>query len=182
VGSQYIGEIQAFPYPWATQGFNQTWVPCAGQLLSIVQYSALFSLIGTYYGGNGTTNFQLPNMVGVVTNSQGTGPGIGTRDLGETLGSPAVTVTTQEMASHTHGLQLGSSTATGAAPGSGTASNMAAIDPVINGFVPPPAKTTLATNAMSFTGQGLAHDNNQPTLAIVWCIALNGIFPSFSQS
>jgi microcystin-dependent protein len=182
VGSQYIGEIQAFPYPWATQGFNQTWVPCAGQLLPISQYAALFSLIGTSYGGNGTSNFQLPNMTGTITNSQGTGPGLQPRILGETLGTPTVSLTTGQMAGHTHGLQLGSGTATGAAPGPGTASNMAAIDPVINGFVAPPSNTTLSQNAMSMTGSGQAHDNTQPTLAMVWCIALNGVFPSFSQS
>ena len=182
MGSQYIGEIQAFGFPWATQGFDQSWLPCQGQLLPIAQYAALFSLIGTYYGGNGTTNFQLPNMAGTVTNGQGNGPGLQPRVVGETLGSPTVSLTTQQMASHTHGLQLGSKTATGAAAGPGTASNMAAIDPIFNGFVAPPSNTTFSQNAMALTGSGQAHDNNQPTQAIVWCIAINGIFPTFSQS
>jgi microcystin-dependent protein len=182
VGSQYLGEIQAFAFPFASGGFNQSWLPCAGQLLSIQQYPALFSLIGTSYGGNGTTNFQLPNMVGTISNSQGTGPGLEPRILGETLGAASVTLTTQTMAAHTHGLQLGNATAAGAAPGPGTASNMAAINPANNGFVPPPSSVTFSQNAMSMTGSGQGHPNIQPTQAIVWCIATQGNFPSFSSS
>jgi microcystin-dependent protein len=181
VGSQYLGEIQAFAFPFATGGFNQSWLACAGQLLSIQQFAPLFSLIGTSYGGNGTTNFALPNLVGAVTNSQGTGPGLQPRIIGETLGSATVSLTTSTMASHTHGMQLGNATATGAAPGPGTASNMAAINPSNNGFVAPPSNTSFSQNAMSMTGSGQAHANNQPTQAIVWCIAVQGIFPSFSS-
>lgn len=76
MSTPFVGEIQAFPFPFAVQGFNQTWLPCAGQILSIQQFTPLFALIGTTYGGNGTTNFQLPNMVGTITNSQGDGPGL----------------------------------------------------------------------------------------------------------
>jgi microcystin-dependent protein len=181
VADPYLGEIQAFAFPFASGGFNAgVWMACAGQIVPITRFTALFSLIGTLYGGNGTTTFALPNMTGVITNSQGTAPGIGTRDIGQTLGSPTVILTSAEMASHTHGLQLGARTATGGAAGPGTASNMAAIDPGFNGFVPTPSNTTLAPNAMSFTGGGLAHDNNQPTQALVWCIAVQGTFPSFS--
>ena len=180
MASPYIGEIQAFPFSWAAQGFNQNWLPCQGQTLSVRQYTPLFALIGTYYGGDGTTNFQLPNMVGMVTNSQGTGPGLQPRDLGQSLGTATVNLTAPEMASHTHALQLGAAAAAGAAPGPGTASDMAAINPAFNGFVAPPSNTTLATNAMSMTGSGQPHHNNQPTHAIVWCIAISGIFPSFS--
>jgi microcystin-dependent protein len=180
VAQPYLGEIQAFAFPFASGGFNAgVWAACQGQILPITRFTALFSLIGTLYGGNGTTNFALPNMMGMVTNSQGTGPGIGTRDMGETLGSPSVTLIASQMAGHTHGLQLGSRTAAGAAAGPGTAQNMAAIDPGFNGFVALPSNTTLAPNAMGFTGGGLGHDNNQPTQALVWCIAVEGIFPSF---
>lgn len=183
MGNQYVGEIQAFAFPWAAPtGFNQDWLPCAGQSLSVSQYAALFSLIGTTYGGNGTINFNLPNLTGMITNSQGTGPGLQPRTIGQKLGTATVNLATAEMASHTHGLQLGSATATGAAPGPGTASNMVALNPAFNGFVAPPGTTTLATNAMSLTGSGQAHDNTQPTLAIVWCIAINGVFPSFNDS
>ncbi|MGJ5181009.1 phage tail protein [Bradyrhizobium oligotrophicum] len=178
----YIGEIQAFPFTFAAQGFNQAWLPCFGQLLPIQRFTPLFALIGTYYGGNGTSNFQLPNLSGSVTNGQGDGPGLEPRVIGESIGSSTVGLVTSEMAAHTHGLQLGSKTAANAAPGPGTAGSMAAIDPTFNGFVPLPSTTTFAPNAMTLTGQGLPHDNTQPTQALIWCIAYAGIFPSFNNS
>lgn len=178
----FIGEIQAFPFPFAAQGFNQAWLPCFGQLLPIQRFTPLFALIGTAFGGNGTSNFQLPNLSGCVTNSQGNGPGLQPRVIGESVGSPTVSLVVSEMAIHTHGLQMGSNTAANAVPGPGTASNMVAIDPIFNGFVAPPGNTILAPNAMALTGQGLPHDNTQPTQAIIWCIAYAGIFPSFNNS
>jgi microcystin-dependent protein len=181
----FLGEMQAFPINIALGGFRAgsgVWMPCLGQLLPIQSNTALFSLIGTYYGGNGTTNFALPNLNGAITNSQGTGPGLQPRAIGETLGTTTVTLSAQEMASHTHGLQLGAANATGAQSGPGTQSNMMAIDPSMNGFVAPPGNTTFAPNAVTFTGQGQAHDNMQPTLAIVWCIATAGVYPSFGES
>jgi microcystin-dependent protein len=177
----FLGEIQAFPYAFAIQGFNQAWLPCFGQTLPIQAYSALYSLIGTIYGGNGTTQFQLPNLNGLITNGVGTGPGLQPRVIGESLGAPTVTLTTAEIASHTHGLQLGVRTATGATPGPGAAQTTAVIDPAFNGFVAPPSTTTLSPNAMALTGQSQPHDNNQPTLAIVWCICFNGVYPSFTS-
>ncbi|OKO78805.1 tail fiber protein [Bradyrhizobium sp. AS23.2] len=178
----YVGEIQAFPFPFATGGFNSAWLPCLGQLLPIQRYSPLFSLIGTYYGGNGTTNFALPNLNGSVAISQGQGPGLQNRVIGDVVGSPTVNLTSDQMARHTHALQLGAGNAENASPGPGTASNMVAINPQFNGFIAPPGNLTLAANAVTFTGQGQPHDNMQPTQAIVWCIAYAGIFPSFSSS
>src|ERR1700676_4262613 len=134
MSSPFVAEIR----PWALNFAPRGWALAQGQILPISQYTRLFSLIGTYYGGNGTTNFQLPNMVGMVTNSQGTGPGLQPRDLGQSLGAATVNLTAPEMASHTHALQLGAAAAAGAAPGPGTASDMAAINPAFNGFVAPP--------------------------------------------
>ncbi|WP_295852766.1 tail fiber protein, partial [Tardiphaga sp.] len=82
----YIGEIQAFPFALAAQGFNQAWLPCFGQLLSIQQFTPLFSLIGSAFGGNGTTNFALPNLSGSVSNGQGDGPGLQPRVIGQSIG------------------------------------------------------------------------------------------------
>jgi microcystin-dependent protein len=180
MADNYVGEIQAFPFPFATGGFNNAWLPCFGQLLAIQQYTPLFSLIGTFYGGNGTTNFALPNLNGAVTMSQGQGQGLSNRVIGEVVGSPMVSLTGPTMAQHTHGLQLGSRAAQNAAAGPGTGATMAAIDPGFNGFVAPPGNLTLSPNAITMTGQGLGHDNMQPTQAIVWCIAYAGVFPSFS--
>ncbi|WP_431203277.1 phage tail protein [Bradyrhizobium betae] len=178
----FIGEIQAFPFPFATGGFNNAWLPCFGQLLALQGFTPLFALIGTYYGGNGTTNFALPNLNGAVTISQGSGPGLQPRIIGETVGSAQVSLTSANMAMHTHALQLGSSAAQNAAPGPGTGMNMVALNPSFNGFVAPPGELTLSANAVTMTGQGLPHDNMQPTEALIWCIAYAGIFPSFNNS
>jgi len=179
MSSPYVGEIQAFTFPFATGGFNNAWLPCLGQIVPIQQFTPLFALIGTNYGGNGTTNFALPNLNGSVVISQGQGQGLQDRIIGEVVGSPTVNLTSSEMAIHTHALQLGAGNAQNAAPGPGTAQNMVALDPQFNGFIAPPGNLTLAPNAVTLTGQGLAHDNMQPTLAIIWCIAYAGIFPSF---
>jgi len=178
----YVGEIQAFPFYWAVGGFNNVWLPCGGQLLALQAYTPLFSLIGTYYGGNGTTNFALPNLNGSVAISQGQGPGLQNRVIGEVVGSPQVNLVSDNMARHTHVLQLGNKSAQGATAGPGTAGSTVAIDPGFNGFTAPPGTLTLAPSAVTFTGQNLPHDNTQPTQAIVWCIAYAGIFPSFSGS
>jgi microcystin-dependent protein len=125
--------------------------------------------------GNGTVNFALPNLAGSVINGQGDGQlpsetanfrhfqseaawSAAARDRPVDR-QPTVNLTFGEMAMHTHGLQLGSKTAGDAAPGPGTSSDMAAIDPIVDGFVPLPSTTTLAPNAMTLTGQGLPHDN-----------------------
>lgn len=178
----FVGEIQAFPFPWATGGFNRVWLPCFGQTLALQQFSQLFALIGTAYGGNGTTNFALPNLNGSVAISQGAGPGLQPRTVGQTVGSSQVSLTSDNMATHTHALQLGNSAAPNAATGPGTGMNMVALNPGFNGFVAPPGNLTFSTNAVTMTGQGLPHDNMQPTQAIVWCIAYAGIFPSFPSS
>ncbi|SEN83241.1 tail fiber protein [Bradyrhizobium sp. OK095] len=178
----YLGEIQAFPFPFATGGFNRGWLPCFGQLLAVQAFSPLYSLLGTAYGGNGTTNFALPNLNGTITIGQGQGPGLQPYVLGESVGSPQVSLSSDNMAMHTHGLQLGSSTASNAAPGPGTGMNMVALNPGFNGFLQPPGTLTLTNSTVTTTGQGLPHDNMQPTQALVWCIAYNGIFPSFGNS
>lgn len=171
----YIGEIQAFGFSFAPAG----WLPCYGQLLSIQQYSPLYSLIGTSFGGNGTTNFALPNLVGIVAMSQGHGPGLSNYFIGMPIGSETVNVMIAEMPAHSHTLQLGdkASANSTAAPTAGTS---VAIDPTFNGFLPPPADTPLAFSAMGSTGGSQAHPNNQPTLAMIYCIATVGQFPSFN--
>lgn len=178
----FVGEIQAFTFPFAVTGFNNAWLPCGGQLLPIQRYTPLYSLIGTYYGGNGTTNFALPNLNGSIAIGQGQGPGLQNYIVGETVGSPTVTLIGDNMARHTHALQLGSNSAQGATAGPGAAGTTVAIDPQFSGFVAPPGNLTLVTNAVTMTGQNQPHDNTQPTLAIVWCIAYAGIFPSFGMS
>jgi microcystin-dependent protein len=174
----YIGEIQAFAFPFAVGGFQSgQWAACLGQLLPINSNPPLFSLIGTAYGGNGTTNFGLPNLNGHIVTSQGQGSGLTNRVLGETWGEPVVTLMSQQMASHTHALQLG--TGVGGTPGPTPAPGSVLLNPEFNGFVNPPSNTTFATTAVGMTGGSQPHNNMQPTLVLVYCIALTGIFPSF---
>lgn len=177
----FVGEIQAFPFTFAIDGFNSAWLPCLGQLLPIQRFTPLFSLIGTFYGGNGTTNFALPNLSGAITNGQGDGPGLQPRVLGESIGSSAVGLMSTQIPSHTHTLQLGNRSAAGAAPGPGTASSMVAIDPAFNGFVAPPGNVNFAANAVTTTGQSNPHDNMQPTQALIWCICYDGTFPPLNN-
>jgi microcystin-dependent protein len=172
----YLGEVQAFAFGF----YPMNWLPCDGRLLPISQFAALYSLIGTYYGGNGTTNFGLPNFIGRVAMSQGQGPGLTPRVIGEPVGSATENLTIAEMPMHVHQLQLGNKAATGATPGPTGSSNVA-IDPTFNGFVAPPTTTTLTANAMTMTGGSQAHPNTQPTLAMVYCIATAGIFPTFTS-
>lgn len=176
----FVGEIQAFPFPFASEGFNNAWLPCFGQIVPIQRFTALYSLIGTYYGGNGQSNFALPNLSGSVVMSQGQGQGLSQRDIGEVVGSQMVTLTADNMARHTHGLQLGIKSAQNATPGPGTSSNLTAIDPQFSGFLSLPGNTTLSPNALAPNGQGQPHDNSQPTQVLIWCIAYAGVFPSFS--
>jgi microcystin-dependent protein len=170
----FVGEIQAFAFGYSPD----KWLPCDGTLLPIRQYTALFSLIGTFYGGDGTTTFALPNLVGRVAVSQGQGPGLTPRTLGEQIGEATVTIGQAEMPSHTHALQLGSSLSTNGTAGPTGGSNVA-INPSFNGFVPPPSNTTLSPTAVVATGRSQPHANTQPTLAMIYCISTSGIFPSF---
>jgi len=172
----YLGEIQAFAFGF----YPYKWLPCDGRLLSVRQYAPLFALIGTYYGGNGTVNFALPNLVGTVAMSQGQGPGLSMRNIGEEVGSNTENLTIQEMPAHKHGLQLAKSGAAGATPGPTGTSNVA-MDPTFNGFLPLPATTTFSPNAMTMSGGSQAHPNDQPTLAMIYCICTDGIFPTFTS-
>lgn len=171
----YVGEIQAFAFGFAPNG----WMPCYGQLLSIQRYATLFALIGINYGGDGVSNFALPNLIGNAAMSQGQGPGLPDYVIGETVGAAAVTVQISELPPHTHTLQLGNKASAGstAAP---TAGISVAIDPNFNGFLAPPTDTVLAPSAMGLTGGSQAHPNNQPALAMIYCIAIAGVYPSFS--
>jgi microcystin-dependent protein len=173
----FLAEIQVF-------GFNfppLNWAQCNGALLSIQQNSALFSLIGTYYGGNGTTNFQLPNLAGNAACGQGQGPGLSSRSIGEQFGVDSVTLTTSEMAAHTHGFAVFNQSDTAKrtnipAPGYGLLVPFQADPyPAANSA----ANTSFNANMLGPAGQGLPHENRQPALALNYCIALSGVFPSF---
>jgi microcystin-dependent protein len=176
----YIGEIQAFAFSFAASGFNGgQWAPCLGQQLQIRQNTPLFSLIGTAYGGDGATTFNLPNLNGHIVVGQGQGPGLSDRLLGQSFGEAQLALSTDEMATHTHPLQLG--TGTTGSPSPRPSAGAVLLNPVFNGFVNPPSNTTLAPSAVGMAGGGQPHQNMQPTLVLVYCIALTGIFPQFTS-
>lgn len=171
----FLAEIRVWACSFAPRG----WAFCNGQILAIQQYAALFSLIGTYYGGNGTTSFGLPNMQGNVGVDAGTGPGLSTYVIGEMAGVPGVTLLTSEMPSHTHtisGARRGDAT-----EGVNTPTAQAWLGPSTgagNTWSDQPPTGMLSPMAVSPSGASHPHNNMQPYLALNFCIAMQGIFPS----
>ncbi|ODS63692.1 MULTISPECIES: tail fiber protein [unclassified Arenimonas] len=175
----FIGEIQLY-------GFNfppRSWAYCNGATLSIAQNTALFSLIGTIYGGNGQTTFQLPNFAGRAGCQQGNGPGLSPRTLGEAFGVNTVTLTSNQIPAHSHGMVLYSqndASKRSHSPAANSSLSVASNTSVTN-FIPSgPVNTQFAPNMLSPSqGGGQPHQNQQPYLGINFCIALQGIYPSF---
>ena len=159
----FLGEVKIISWNYAPKG----WAFCNGQLLPINQNQALFALLGTTYGGNGQTNFALPNLQGRVPISFGSG-----HNLGEAAGSSAVTITQQTMPTHLHTLQANTNNGTQAAPAG------ALLSAYLNGYTQPTDLTTLMPQTVTNVGGSQAHTNQQPYLVINFCIALQGIFPS----
>ena len=166
MSDQFIGQIQSFGFNFAPKG----WMFCNGQLMSIAQNTALFSLLGTTYGGDGISTFALPNLQGRVPLGFGTGPGLSTYELGEVVGSETVTLTSNQMPAHSHALS-GST----AGAGSGDPTNNALSGEIWSNS-PPNAVSNPAS--IRSAGGNQPHSNMQPTLAINWCIATEGIYPS----
>jgi len=161
----FLSEIRIMSFGFAPKG----WALCNGQLLPINQNQALFSLLGTTYGGNGQTNFALPNLQGDVPIHVGQG-----HTLGETAGTTAVTISQQTMAQHLHFAQ-GTSNSSGnvATPGNAL---LAASNVTVYG--PPAGLVALDPSSVTNVGGSQAHNNMMPYLVLNFCIALQGIFPS----
>lgn len=181
----FIGEVRPFGFNYAPRG----WMFAAGQILPLRQYTALFSLLGTTYGGNGTTTFQLPNLMGCMPVGNGNGNGLTPRVLGETMGTESVTLLSTEMPMHTHGATTKNnpSNTDGLTdqPQAGyfvTRFIYNTTNPANAWFKPAsgpiPTPTALHPMSISVTGGGQAHNNLQPLLTINWCIAIEGIFPT----
>ncbi|GGO39224.1 phage tail protein [Deinococcus humi] len=161
---QFLSEIRLMSFYYPPQG----WALCNGQLLPINQNQALFALLGTMYGGNGQTNFALPDLRGRVPVHTGSG-----YTLGQQMGSPNVTLSMQQLPQHTHMLQASSDAAGTQADPSG-----ALLAPVNGGYGTGGALTTLEPGTITSVGGSQAHDNMQPYLTLSYCIALVGVFPS----
>lgn len=176
----FIGQIMMFGGNFAPRGFAF----CNGQTLPISQYTALFSLLGTAYGGNGTTTFQLPNLQSQVPIHQGNGLGLSDYQIGQTGGTANVTLTGNEMAAHSHGLNATTATATVSAIGNTTLPGQPTVGNPPHFYAAQPQGGP-ALNLYTFNpavcgnaGGSQPHPNLMPTLCITFCIALEGIFPS----
>ncbi len=166
----FVGEITMFAGNFAPR----SWALCDGQLLSVAQNSALFSLLGTLYGGDGRTTFALPELRGRVPNHQGTGPGRTPRPLGQKAGSEQVTVSANQRPIHAHAFRGSDDIASSPNPQGRVVAKPTTVDLYIN-----EAQTAdLAGGAMSSTGGNQSHTNVMPFLCINFIIALAGIFPS----
>ncbi|MEP7011300.1 MAG: tail fiber protein [Acidobacteriota bacterium] len=167
----FVAEIRIFPFNFAPKG----WAWCDGQLLPLSQNTALFSLLGTTYGGDGKSNFALPDLQGRAPMHPGQGPGLSLHDLGETGGSETVSLLESEIPSHSHPLMsLG-------APGNRTsaASNSFARPAAGNGYVPPAGAplVPMSDQGLPPAGGDQPHNNLQPYLTFYFNIALQGVYP-----
>ena len=170
MSDNFVGEIRMFAGNFAPRG----WALCNGQLLPIAQNTALFSLLGTQYGGNGTSNFALPNLQSRVPIGQGNGLGLTSRTMGEVLGSEAVTLLQNQIPDHPHRQQASTNPVTAAAGPSGAPATSASTNFYGNGS----ADLALAGTAVTAAGGGQAHNNLAPYLTLNFIIAMTGIFPS----
>lgn len=166
----FIAEIRIFPFSFAPRG----WASCDGQLLPLSQNTALFSLLGTTYGGNGKSNFALPNLQGSAPMHPGQGPGLSERYLGESGGSETVTLLQSEMPSHSHQVNASGGPANLQSPAPDRVLGRA------NGATyrdNPDNLVALAPEAVAPAGGSQPHNNMQPYLTLGFNIALQGVFP-----
>lgn len=169
----YVAEIRIFPFSFAPLG----WAQCNGQLLPISQNTALFALLGTFYGGDGKSTFALPNLQDAAAMFWGQGNGLSLRDLGEMSGSQTVTLLITEIPVHTHAVNAkvagGQASPAGLVWGTSSAAKVAAL------FYAPAAASPVNMNptALSITGGSQPHNNMPPYLTLNYCIALQGEFP-----
>ena len=173
MADQFVAEIRIFPFNFAPTG----WAQCNGQLLPISQNTALFSLLGTFYGGDGKSTFALPDLQDAAALFWGQGSGLSERFIGEMSGSQTVTLLTSELPVHTHtvmaGTAGGQAIPTGLVWGTSSAAKAAA-----NFYAPAaPSPVDMNPGALAIAGSNFPHNNMPPYLTLNYCIALQGIFP-----
>jgi len=166
----FVGEIRMFAGNFAPQG----WAYCDGQLLAVSQNDALFSLFGTIYGGDGRTTFGLPDLRGRIPIHAGSGPGLTPRTLGSKSGAENVTVTLNQLPSHTHPMQATEELADSPNPGGQIAARSTTVDLYINENPSP----NLAATSITSTGGSQSHPNIMPFLCVHFIVALFGVYPS----
>jgi len=166
----FVGEIRMFAGNFAPRG----WAFCDGQLLAVSQNDALFSLLGTIYGGDGRTTFGLPDLRGRIPIHAGHGPGLSERRLGAKGGEEKVTLTVNQLPSHSHKISQSSTAATGNSPTDAQIGD----SPSIDIYTESAPSVNLASSAITNTGGSRSHTNLLPFLCIHFIIALVGIYPS----
>ncbi len=174
MSSPFIGQLALVPYNFAPRG----WAFCDGQIMSIAQNTALFSLLGTFYGGNGQSTFALPNLQGSIAIGVGQGPGLSNYDLGQTGGTDTVTLQITEIPNHNHSVNVA-----GGRPSAGTDPTNEVFGTAASPGTPyGPSNSSLNLQLLSTAlipaGQNLPHENKAPYLVLSWIIALQGVFPS----
>ena len=166
----FVAEIRIFPFNFAPKG----WAWCNGQILPLSQNTALFSLLGTTYGGDGKSNFALPNMQGNAPMHPGQGPGLSLHDLGETGGSETVSLLESEIPSHSHAMMASNADSTDRSPANNLlAGGLGGLS--FYGAPPPPVQ--LSSNALAPAGGDQPHNNMMPYLTCYFNIALQGVYP-----
>ncbi|WP_266158283.1 phage tail protein [Dyella silvatica] len=174
MSTPYVGEIRLFGFQRVPTG----WFACDGSTISIAEYQTLFVLLGTTYGGNGQTTFNVPDLRGRVPMHQGQGPGLSPRVLGQLSGTETVALTTDQIPSHSHAPVV-TSNGGGGTPGATVLPGaVPATDTMYASDITGGASLMLGTASVGTQGGSIPHDNTMPTLTVSYCIAWAGIFPS----
>lgn len=176
MSSPFVAEIRIFGFNFPPKG----WATCDGQLLPISQNTALFSLLGTMYGGNGQTTFALPNLQGSAPLQQGQGPGLSLYDQGQIGGEEFVTLIDSEMPVHTHTASCANAAGTGTQlnPTGNIWANAGTRRAAVNMYATGPANAGMDPGTLAIAGASLPHNNMPPYLCLEFCIALQGVFPA----
>jgi len=171
VSSPFLAEVRILPYNFAPTG----WATCDGQLLPLSQNTALFSLLGTVYGGDGKSTFALPNLQGAVPVAPGDGQGLSFYDQGQEGGSETVTLLQTEIPLHTHNMFGYNDFGNNPNPGNHAYANYGT-----KTYLPGPLQSgqEMAFQSLPVAGASFPHNNDQPYLVLQYCIALQGIFPA----
>ena len=173
MSDQYLGEIRAVGFNFAPQG----WAICDGQILPIESNTALFSLLGTQYGGDGRTNFALPNFQGCVPVHQGNGPGLSPYYVGQSGGEETVSLVTSQIPGHTHQAMFSDKAGTTLNPSNGVPAVPVANARYTNLYTTAAPNVMMDAAALAPTGGSQPHNNLGPYLTVNFIIALEGIFP-----
>lgn len=172
MGTPFIGEIRMFGFGRTPQG----WQACDGSALKISDYEALFMLLGTTYGGDGQTNFGVPDLRGRLPVHQGQGPALNNYVLGKSGGTETVALTGLQLPAHTHTAQATTATATGSAPAGLLPAAVGGTTFYVSDLTNATAQP-MSGQSTSYTGGSQPHDNLMPTLTVQYCIATIGVFP-----